>query len=76
MKIIKLKKWSQKNLSPLAWLRVILAIYPEIENFSLEELENPNAESQFSKQELKLVHDTIKKMYGVGILESTQRLSY
>ncbi|WP_420581450.1 hypothetical protein [Reichenbachiella sp.] len=73
MKIIKLKKWSQQNLSPLAWLRIVLALYPRMDNFSLEQLENPDDELKFSKDELMIVHETVVKIYGVSFLKPSQK---
>ena len=78
LKILILKNWCTKNITPLAWQRIVLKILPQLrENgFDLSELENPDEEMHFGEAEFGLFTQTLENMYGMTfpkkILEEIQ----
>ena len=64
LKILILKDWCTKNITPLAWQRIVLKILPQLrENgFDLYELENPSEELHFGEAEFDLFTQTLKKL--------------
>lgn len=53
IKVVFLKNWCNKRLSPLAWQRVVLCMYPNLNGskYRLSELEQPAASMMFGINE-------------------------
>jgi len=66
-KIILLKNWCTKNITPLAWQRIILKILPQLreKGFDLSELESPSEDRCFGEAEFDLFIQTLENMYGM-----------
>ncbi|MEQ6120909.1 hypothetical protein [Reichenbachiella sp. MALMAid0571] len=78
LKILILKNWCTKNITPLAWQRIVLKILPQLreKGFDLSELENPSEERYFGEAEFGLFTQTLESMYGMTfpkeVLEKSQ----
>ena len=69
---IQMKHWCDKNLSPVAWARIILRNLPYFtkKGFSLANLQNPSSDLQLNPETFSLLKDTIKSVYGKDYFES------
>lgn len=67
IKVATLKNWCNKNITPLAWQRVVIKILPAMreKGFELEELENPGDNHFFQDAEFKLFAETLNDLYKI-----------
>ena len=67
IRLIVLKNWCTKNISPLAWQRIILKVLPQLRDrgFELTVLENPAEDKVFGETEFLLFTKTLESMYGI-----------
>lgn len=78
IKALILKNWCNKNITPLAWQRIIIKILPQLRDkgFSLEDLENPQADHVFGDTEFGLFANTLESLYNISfpkeVLEKIQ----
>ncbi len=68
----QMKLWCDKNLSPVAWARIILRNLPYFNSkgFSLAQLQNPPAGLILNPETFTLLKDTIERVYNVKYFES------
>jgi len=69
IKVVTLKNWCTKNITPLAWQRVIIKLLPQLRTrgFELNQLEEPPDELIFSDAELALVSDALNELYKISL---------
>ncbi len=67
IKLTILKNWCTKNITPLAWQRIVLKLLPQLreKGFDLSELENPTDDHFFSEEEFGLFAQTLESMYSI-----------
>lgn len=67
IKLVVLKNWCTKNITPLAWQRIVLKVLPQLreKGFDLGELENPGDDRVFTEEEFGLFAKTLESMYGI-----------
>lgn len=68
IKVVILKNWCNKNITPLAWQRIIIKVLPQYRErgFSLEDLENPQDNHVFGDEEFRLFTTTLETLYGIS----------
>ncbi|WP_221407473.1 hypothetical protein [Reichenbachiella agariperforans] len=66
--MITLKNWCNKNITPLAWQRIIIKVLPQLreKGFELDELEDPNNDRLFQEEEFKLFTDALDTLYNIS----------
>ncbi|WP_109831033.1 hypothetical protein [Reichenbachiella versicolor] len=67
IKIVTLQAWCNKNITPLAWQRIVIKVLPSLreKGFELEELENPDPNRYFDEEEFKLFSETLSSVYQI-----------
>ncbi|MFY0652481.1 MAG: hypothetical protein JXQ96_10630 [Cyclobacteriaceae bacterium] len=67
IKLIILKNWCSKNITPLAWQRIVLRALPQFREmgFELSDLENPADDRVFNEEEFGLFARTLESMYDI-----------
>ena len=68
----QMKNWCDKNLSPVAWARILLRNLPYFtkKGFALADLQNPSSGLILNPETFKLLKDSIKSVYGKNYFES------
>ena len=78
IRLLVLKNWCNKNITPLAWQRIVLRILPQLRDrgFDLYDLENPDETQYFGDTEFGYFTGALEGMYGITfpkeILEKIQ----
>lgn len=67
---IKLKKWSEEVISPLAWQRTVLKALPALKElgYELNTLMNPDEKLFFTEVAFEALEKAIKELYQIEIL--------
>lgn len=67
---LKIKSWSEKVISPLAWQRIILKALPTLKEmgFELNTLMNPSETLVFSEKAFIAIDAAVKELYQTEIL--------
>lgn len=67
IKVVTLKNWCNKSITPLAWQRVIIKILPEMRErgFELQSLEEPTPDLVFGDEEFKLFASSLDTVYKI-----------
>lgn len=75
IKIVTLQAWCNKNITPLAWQRIVLKALPLLRDngFELEELENPDPNRAFNEDELKVIEETLESVYKMSFPEEVMQ---
>ena len=69
IKVLTLKNWCNKNITPLAWQRVIIKLLPQLRSkgFELSHLEDPQPELIFGDAELVLISGALNELYKISL---------
>lgn len=69
MQAILIKQWCDENLTPIAWKRIIIRIFPYLreQGFSILDLENANQNITFNTDTIDIITKTIYNMYNIQI---------
>lgn len=67
IKVLTLKNWCNKSITPLAWQRVIIKILPELreKGFELNQLEEPTPDMIFGEDEFQLFTNSLDAVYKI-----------
>ncbi|MGL1886347.1 MAG: hypothetical protein OCD76_07520 [Reichenbachiella sp.] len=68
IKVVTLQAWCNKNITPLAWQRIIIKILPQLreKGFELDELENPAPDRIFEDGEFKMFAEALTTIYNIS----------
>ena len=68
IKVVILKNWCTKNITPLAWQRIVLKVLPELREsgFELNQLEEPTPDMQFGDKEFELFTRSLDTVYKIS----------
>jgi hypothetical protein len=68
IKVVTLQAWCSKNITPLAWQRIVIKVLPQLRErgFELEELENPDPNRYFEDAEFKLFAESLNTIYNIS----------
>lgn len=67
IKVLTLKNWCNKSITPLAWQRIIIKILPELRDkgFELNQLEEPTPDMTFGEDEFQLFTSSLDAVYKI-----------
>ncbi|SMD37732.1 hypothetical protein SAMN04488029_3433 [Reichenbachiella faecimaris] len=67
IKVLTLKNWCNKSITPLAWQRIIIKILPEMRDrgFELNALEDPAPDLTFGEEEFQLFTNSLDTVYKI-----------
>ena len=68
IKVLTLKNWCIKNITPLAWQRIIIKVLPQFRDrgFDLNVLEEPPADLMFGDEEFTLFSGALDEIYKIS----------
>lgn len=68
IKVLVLKNWCTKNITPLAWQRVIIKTLPQLreKGFELAQLEEPTPEMTFGEEEFGFFSGALDELYKIS----------
>lgn len=69
---IRLKKWCDDNLTPVAWQRIVVQVSPNFRGsgISLKDLTDPSENLTLNKQQVEIIKKAIEATYSKEILIS------
>lgn len=67
IKVVILKNWCNKNITPLAWQRIVLKVLPELRacGFELNQLEEPTPDMVFGEKEFEHFSRSLDTVYKI-----------
>lgn len=67
--LLLLKQWCERDLSPMAWQRIVLRAYGCLKDkgYFIKELQNPPADMNLEGEDLAAICDAIRELYKIEV---------